>query len=95
MVRLLRDLGCTVETPVRYLEDNQSTIRIAEDSKGFGRLKHVDVKFYFLKDLVQQKQIVLEYVPSTEQQADMMTKGLPVAAFRSNCSAIGLTSCNG
>lgn len=95
MLRLLQDLGCEVNGPVTYFEDNQSTIRITEDSKGFGRLKHVDVKLFFLKDLVKQKQIVLEYVPTTDQQADVMTKALPVAAFRRNCAAIGLASCSG
>ncbi|XP_055543202.1 uncharacterized protein LOC129728772 [Wyeomyia smithii] len=38
MQRLLRDLDCKTDAPVTYYEDNQSTIRIAEDSKDFGRL---------------------------------------------------------
>lgn len=93
--RLLQDLGFKPEEPVRVHEDNQSTIRVAEEAKDFGRLKHVDVKIHFIRDLIKQKRIKLEFIPSANQQADMMTKGLPVAAFRKQCSAIGLERCSG
>lgn len=90
MVRLLNDLGCEPVEPTVFYEDNQSTIRIAENSKEFGRLKHVDVKLHFLKDLVHNGRIRLEYLRSENQPADIMTKGLPVGAFRRHRMDIGL-----
>ena len=78
-----------------YFEDNQSAMSIVKDPKGLGRLKHVDVKLFFLKDLVKDRQIVLEYIPTANQQADMLTKGLPTATFQRNCLAIGLARCIG
>ncbi|KXJ62363.1 hypothetical protein RP20_CCG017927 [Aedes albopictus] len=70
-------------------------MRIAEESKDFGRLKHVDVKFHYLRDLVRQKKIVLQYITTVDQQADMMTKSLPVLAFRKHCAGVGLANSSG
>lgn len=95
LIRLLRDFGLDSEEPTKFYEDNQSTIKIAESSKEFGRLKHVDVKFQFLKDLVREGRIRLEYLRSEDQPADIMTKGLPVGAFRRHRSGIGLIGSNG
>lgn len=95
LIRLLKDLGLDSDEPTTFFEDNQSTIRIAESSKDFGRLKHVDVKLQFLKDLVREGRIRLEYLRSEDQTADIMTKGLPVGAFRRHRIGIGLIGSNG
>lgn len=93
--RLLQDLGYSCKEPICVYEDNQSAMRIAEESKDFGRIKHVDVKFHFLRDLIKDGRIVLKFLSSVEQPADMMTKGLPVAAFRRHRDGIGLVDCSG
>lgn len=93
--RLLYDLGYSSKEPICVYEDNQSAMRIAEESKDFGRVKHIDVKFHFLRDLIRDGCIVLKYLPSADQPADMMTKGLPVAAFRRHRTGIGLVDCSG
>lgn len=95
LVRLIRDFGYDPGEPVVFFEDNQSSMRIAEESKDFGRLKHVDVKFHYLRGLVRQKKIVLQFVTTVDQQADMMTKSLPVAAFRKHCASNGLANFSG
>lgn len=46
--RLLQDLAYSCKEPIYVYEDNQSTMEIAEQSKDFGRIKHVDVEFRFL-----------------------------------------------
>lgn len=90
MKRLVSDLGRPIEQAIPVFEDNQSTIRIAEDSKDYSRLKHVDTKFHFVRDLVQRGVIAIQFVRSSDQEADIMTKGLPVAAFRGLCRKLGL-----
>uniref|UniRef100_A0A8D8BNM2 Copia protein n=2 Tax=Culex pipiens TaxID=7175 RepID=A0A8D8BNM2_CULPI len=90
LVRLLQDLELKIPEPVTFYEDNQSSIRIAEESKDFGRLKHVDVKYHFLRDLVKEDKICLQFLKSEDQLADMMTKGLPPGAFRKHRASIGL-----
>ncbi|KXJ39338.1 hypothetical protein RP20_CCG002201 [Aedes albopictus] len=93
MVRILEDLGMRLDGGVPIYEDNQSTIRIAEDDRDYKRLKHVDTKFHFLRELVQQGKIDIRFVRSAEQQADLMTKGLPAAVFKGLRSKLGLEVC--
>ncbi|XP_055526933.1 uncharacterized protein LOC129719564 [Wyeomyia smithii] len=79
--RLMKELGYEIDT-IPYFEDNQSTIRIVREPKARSRLKHIDVKYQFVCDLVQQGHIELQYVSTVQQEADIMTKGLPAAQFR-------------
>lgn len=75
-------VGYNITTAVPYYEDNQSTIRIVCEPKARSRLKHIDVKHQFVCDLVQQGQIELRYGSTEQQEADIMTKGLPAGPFR-------------
>lgn len=95
MKRLLLDLGHEPKGPITILEDNQSTIRIAEDARDHGRLKHVDTKYHFLRELIQQAVITVEFVCSSDQQADIMTKALPSASFKKLRSELGIGPCCG
>lgn len=90
MKRLLQDLGKELEGPVTYYEDNQSTIRIAEDERDAGRMKHVDVKHRFVRELIQQGQVALRYKSTNDQLADVMTKGLPAGVFQKHRASLGL-----
>ena len=60
------------------LEDNQSTICLA---KNHGRTKHIDIKYHFIRDLVEAGRIKLTYCASEDMVADMLTKGLPIKQF--------------
>ena len=42
-----------------------------------GRAKHMDIKYHFAKEAVQRGVVKFQYVSTTEQAADGMTKGLP------------------
>lgn len=90
LLRLLDDLGIKVTDPVLYHEDNQSAIRVMEEEKESNRLKHVDVKFRFVRDLVQRGIIELRYVPINNQVADIMTKGLPAKPYLQHRMVLGM-----
>lgn len=46
LIRLLEDVGYQSTAPYVYFKDNQSIIRVVNDPKDHGRLKHVDVKLH-------------------------------------------------
>jgi hypothetical protein len=46
-----------------------------------GRLKYLDNKIFFLKDYIEEKQLVVDYVPTECMVADMLTKPLPAKQF--------------
>ena len=60
--------------------DNQGAIFLARNESST-RTKHVDVRYHFIRDLVEQGIIQLEYVNTKENTADMLTKNLPTEQF--------------
>lgn len=63
------------------LEDSQSIICLAKYPLAYGRTKRVDIKYHFVRDLVEAEQIKLIYCASENMVADMLTKGLPIKQF--------------
>lgn len=87
--QLLMDLDITIDIAIPVHEDNQAVIH-ALSRWDVKRLKHVDVKYNFIKDLYQKKIIDVNYIPSSDQKADIMTKGLPFDSFSRHRLNLGM-----
>ena len=58
-------------------------MRLLEQGTGsFKRAKHIKVRFFWLKDLIDEGEIILKYVPSEELVANMLTKATTGAKFK-------------
>ena len=44
-------------------------------------MKHIDIKFHYIRDAVSKKIILVEYCTTKDMVADVFTKGLPKPAF--------------
>ena len=64
--------------------DNVGAINLASNPLSSARTKHIDVRFHFVQELVSSGTIVVEYVPTSEQRADIMTKPLTGSIFGEN-----------
>ena len=72
---------------------SDSTATISQHSKlGLGRMKHVELRFLFVKDLVKREELSLCKILGTENPADLGTKMLDVATHRYLCDLVGLKS---
>ena len=76
----MTDLGIKQELPVLHC-DSQSAIQLARNPVFHAKTKHVDVKYHFIRELIEDKQLQLVKVHTTENPADLLTKGLPKASF--------------
>lgn len=74
ILNMLTDFGYP-KTNFTVYEDNQSCIKLTKRFE-HKRLKHVDVKYNFIKDLVNDKILILNYVCTSDQVADVLTKNL-------------------
>jgi hypothetical protein len=63
-------------TPTTIFEDNQSTIKLSNNPLHSNRSKHIDVRYHKVQELVANKTINIQYKPTTEMVADIMTKSL-------------------
>ncbi|MCO5591798.1 hypothetical protein L7F22_045790 [Adiantum nelumboides] len=56
--RLVTDLGIKEETPMLHC-DSQIVIQLARNPIYHSKTKHVDVKYHFIKEMVEDKQVQL------------------------------------
>ena len=67
--------------PVTLYVDNKSMIALIKNLVFHGRNKHIDTPFHFIYECVEKRQIVVEFVCTRGQRADILTKALTRAKF--------------
>lgn len=70
--------------------DNQSAIRLIKNPEFHKRTKHIDVKYHFIREKFTNNFFDLQYVPTTSQVADILTKPLPKDKFTRFRSMMGV-----
>ncbi len=65
-----------IEKPLIIFEDNQSTIKTANNMIQSERTKHIDVRHHFIREKVAEKRIEVKYLKTDDQIADIFTKSL-------------------
>jgi hypothetical protein len=58
---------------------------------GCDRSKHIDIQYHYIRECVEGKKVILHYVPTTEQIADIMTKCLSYDKFKKFRNQLGIT----
>ena len=79
--RLVQQMGF-VQEPVTVFQDNESAIRWAHGQENFHRAKHLQVKYHYVRELVREKVIAVEYLSTKEMVADVLTKPLVSEQFQ-------------
>nr|MDZ8005347.1 hypothetical protein [Nostoc sp. DedSLP05] len=79
--QLLRDVGLPIEGPTNILCDNQSAIKMTKNPVFHARTKHIEIYHHYIRDLVQDHVVHLEYIPTQDQVADLFTKSLGLDKF--------------
>ena len=92
MKKLLSDYGITQDTIVVYY-DNSSAIDISKNLVQHSKTKHIEIRYHFIRDLVEKKIVALEYIPIKRQNADIFTKPLDRSKFETFRQVIGVILC--
>ena len=77
--QLLEDFGIQRKHPIAIGEDNQSCIKLCQNSVMPKRSKHIETKFHFIQDKTEDGTISIHYVSTDKMAADVFTKSLPVS----------------
>jgi len=95
MRRLLGELTGEEAQPPVLMVDNKPAIALAKNPVLHDRSKHIDVKFHFLRDCVDGGQLVIEFVETGRQLADIFTKSLGRLRFSELKKMIGMVEVQG
>ena len=80
---LCSDLHITCEdAPTVIHADNQSAIAMANNPTMTAANKHINIRHHFIRDHIKNEDVVLRYVNTLDNAADLLTKALPLDSFR-------------
>ncbi|XP_017184174.1 uncharacterized mitochondrial protein AtMg00810-like [Malus domestica] len=88
--QLLQNLHMPVLDTLLLHCDNISAMALATNPVFHSKSKHIEIDCHFVRERVQRGTILLQFVNSADQYADVFTKGLCSPQFRFNCSNLML-----
>ena len=89
---LYQEVGFLQKEPTLVYGDNLSALAIAENPRYHKRTKHFDIKHHYIREQINNKTIIVEYLPTTQMTADIFTKALPKPAHVQHMKALGMIS---
>ena len=92
MNRLIGELMSNEATKVKLLVDNQSAITLSKNPVHHNRTKHIDTRYHFIRQCVEDRKIEIAFVRTEDQLADMFTKALGRQKFQEMRDRIGIRS---
>ncbi|CAL2254016.1 unnamed protein product [Prunus armeniaca] len=88
--QILADLHVFLPDPPLLFCDNMSALALSSNPVFHSRIKHLDVDFHFVRECVQRKDFLVHYIPTDEQVAYVLTKGLHSPVFVKHCTNLSL-----
>jgi hypothetical protein len=95
--RILKDMSHTENDPTPLFYDNTLAIYLSKNHVFHKKIKHIDSHFHFIRKLINNGDIVLQFCVSRDQLADIFTKPLGKSIFdfrRQHLGIISVDVCN-
>ena len=70
--------------------DNKSALALATGGQYHPRTKHIDIRYHFIRYIIEAQSIKLIYCPTDQQTADPLTKALPSLKLKHFAMEMGL-----
>ena len=85
-----KELGLPLDSPITIYCDSQTAISILRNEGDHTRSKHFKLKYHITHERVDRKEIKVEYVKTSSNIADVLTKGLSAPSIAASTEALGL-----
>lgn len=82
----------SISRPLRLYCDNSAAVNFSNSTSSSGAGLYLDTKYLYVREKVEDKSIVIEYISTHDMLADPLTKGLPPKLFSEHVAGMGL--CN-
>ena len=92
LARLLAELKGKEEGAVKINIDNQSAVQLSKNPVFHNRSKHIDTRFHFIRECIEEGRVCVASIGTTEQLADIMTKALARERFCDLRARLGLVN---
>ncbi|SPC66753.1 related to retrotransposon protein [Ustilago sp. UG-2017b] len=88
---LFKAIGIDVGIPTIF-SDNTGTIQVSKDPAQHWKLKHIDTKYHFIRDNMQDGKVRIKYINTTDNLADLFTKPVGKTTLLHAKQGLGLTT---
>jgi hypothetical protein len=80
----------SIERPLKLYCDNEPAVLYAHNNKKTKAVKHINIRFYVVKEKIQDQTISLEHISTKKMIVDPLTKDLLPSVFREHLAGMGL-----
>ena len=92
--KILGDMGEKQDMATVLFCDNKSAIAMSKNSVFHSRTKHIKLKHHYIKEVVEDEEVMIKHVKTGDQLADIFTKALPCDKFVYLRELLGMTNKN-
>lgn len=92
MKKFIQDLGVvpSIANPIEIFCDNEGAVALAKEPRAHRRTRHIARKYHFIRDIIENGDIVVSRVPTEGNLADPLTKPLSQVKHDSHAKSIGI-----
>ncbi|KAJ7520964.1 hypothetical protein O6H91_19G032500 [Diphasiastrum complanatum] len=88
---LLEEIGVIQIQPMVMKMDSQSAIYLTKDPVFHSKTKHIPLKYHHVRELIQKKELLIQYIKSFDTIMDILTKSLNKTLFQKHKIAMGIS----
>jgi len=92
LARLLGEMLNQDTVPALIFVDNKLTISLCKNPVLHDRIKHIDLRYHFIRDFVKKSTVVVEFIRTGEQKGDILTKPLGRIRFQELRDKVGIVN---
>ena len=78
------------DDPMQLFGDNKASLALVKNPEYHQRIKHIDIRYHYVRQVYEDGLIGLKFVPTANQAADILTKPLTTQAFKRGKELLGL-----
>ncbi|GKD02575.1 putative RNA-directed DNA polymerase [Tanacetum coccineum] len=92
MNNFIGDLGVvpTVQDPIQIFCDTESAVALTKEPKDHGKSKHIERKYHFVRNKVEEGHVIVKDIRSEDNPADPFTKALAKSKHDEHAKSIAL-----
>lgn len=92
---LVSEMLGTEKQKVQLKIDNKSAIELSKNPVHHERSKHIDLRYHYIRECVEERKVEVEHVRTEDQLADILTKSLGHAKFTELWCRLGIIQVKG
>ena len=70
------------DDPITLLDDNKGSLALTKNPEHHQRTKHIDIKYHYIRQLIEDNNVTIDYIPTDKIATDILTKPLTMKVFQ-------------